>query len=48
MLPKKMKEMGEKMKEKMAKEQEEQQSEDYATLRQILENLVELATARKA
>jgi hypothetical protein len=39
----KMDEMAEKMKKSMEKSQEEQQEEDYYTLRQILENLIELS-----
>jgi hypothetical protein len=42
-----MEEMAEKMKKSLEKSQEEQQEEDYYTLRQILENLIELSVQQE-
>ncbi len=43
----KMKKMAEKMKKAAEKDKEKQQEEDYYTLRQILENLIELSDAQE-
>lgn len=44
----KMEQLAQKMKKSLEKSQEEQQEEDYYTLRQILENLIELSVDEEA